>query len=105
MQTTPIEINLALINQKVKFSCVSSAKADQPITVDYLPPLGDGEGFLGLELLVMSFGGCVSTGIVGILRRMGKSILNYSMAEKISPVWIALKNNIEVTYQYKILKS
>jgi uncharacterized OsmC-like protein len=28
-----------------------------------------------------------------------------SMAEKISPVWIALKNNVEVTWQYKILAS
>ena len=141
MHLAPIEIKLSLINEKVKFLGISSTNQEHPITIDYLPPLGDSEGFLGLELLVMSFAGCVSTAIVGMLRKMEKNISRYSMhieghktenpitlekihfeievestelsnealqkvlmmAEKISPVWIALKNNVEVTWQYKIV--
>ena len=142
MNGTPIEINLKLANEKVQFTAVSSTRPDQPITMDYLPPIGDGEGFLGLELLTMSFAGCVSTAIVALLRRMGKSVNNYrmqvlgyknenplslekirltisvetqdatdedvqkalSMAEQISPVWLAIKNNVEVEHQYELIK-
>lgn len=137
----PVDINLELINEKVKFKGVSKDRKDQSITFDYLPPIGDGEGFLGLEMLVMSFAGCVSTAIVAILRKMGKNVSGYKMhilgtkheaplsleeiqfeiiinsdnctdedvklsifkAEQISPVWIALKNNVLVDYKYKIV--
>ena len=136
-----IEVVVSLTNEKVQFSGVSKSNPDHPITIDYLPPLGDGQGFLGLELLVMSFAGCVSTGIVALLRKMGKNISGYKMnvtgikrakplslekicfeivlesnnteaseiesvlkkAEEISPVWIALKNNVEVVSGYKII--
>lgn len=141
MSIAPVEINMTLINQKVKFMGISNTNQDHPIMIDYLPPIGDSEGFLGLELLVMSFAGCVSTGIVAILRKMGKSVARYKMnivghktenpltlekiefeisvesadlsdeelqkvmgmAEKISPVWLAVKNNVEVTWQFKII--
>lgn len=140
MSIAPVEIKLELINEKVKFLGISNTNQDVPITIDYLPPIGDGEGFLGLELLVMSFAGCVSTGIVAILRKMGRSIAGYKMnitgikkenplslekiyfeitvdsidttlddlkkvvekAEEISPVWLAVKNNVEVEWQCKL---
>jgi len=140
MSIAPVEISLELMNQKVKFIGLSKTNQETPITIDYLPPIGDGQGFLGLELLVMSFAGCVSTGIVALLRKMGKSISGYKMnvtgikreiplslkkiyfeiivksidiseeelqnvvkkAEEISPVWIAIKNNVEVAWRYKI---
>ena len=133
-----IKINMELVNQKVKFIGTSDANPSVSIPVDYVPPLGDEEGFLGLELLVMSFAGCVSTAIVAILRRMGKTVISYQMratgskrenplsleridfevtlespdigdglpavikrAEEISPVWLAIKNNVEETWQGK----
>ncbi len=141
MSLPPVEIQMELINQKVKFTGISNTNQETPVTIDYLPPLGDGEGFLGLELLVMSFAGCVSTGIVGLLRRMNKTDFAYKMniigikkeqplslekinftviveskdvsddelqnvikkAEEISPVWIAIRNNVEVDWQYRII--
>ncbi len=143
MSIAPVEINLKLTNEKVKFSGMSKSNPETPITIDYLPPIGDGEGFLGLELLVMSFAGCVSTAIVALLRKMGKDITGYKMnitgikkekplslekihfgilvesgnltepeleniilkAEEISPVWIAVKNNVEVAWEHKIIQS
>lgn len=142
MSATPIEIELNLTNEKVKFTAVSASNLDKPVMLDYLPPIGNGEGFAGLELLTMSFAGCVSTAIVALLRRMNKNIVSYKMriagykkesplslekisfaitvetdnasdedvekailqAEKISPVWLAIKNNVEVGYQYEIIK-
>ena len=140
MSIAPVEVNLELKNEKVKFEGVSKSNPEKSITFDYLPPLGDSEGFLGLDVLVMSFAGCVSTAIVALLRKMGKTILEYKMnvtgikresplalekvcfeiivkspdiieedikkvikiAEGISPVWLAVKNNVEVTYNYQL---
>jgi putative redox protein len=136
-----IEVAISLANERVQFKGVSKSNPESPITFDYLPPLGDGQGFLGLELLVMSFAGCVSTGMVFLLRRMGKNISGFEMkatgikrtkplslekiclevilesnntedseiqtvieqAKELSPVWIALKNNVEVSTEYKII--
>jgi len=129
-----ININLELINNKVKFVGTSNTNQNSPITIDYVAPIGDGQGYLGLELLVMSFAGCVSTAIVAMLRKMGKDISGYKVnaigirnenplslerveyeiilnskdttyeelkqvvekAEAISPVLIAIKNNVRV---------
>ena len=68
------EVTVRLINQKVQFTGVSNANPGQPITFDYKPPLGDGLGYNGLELLLMSLSGCSATAIVYLLRKMGKTI-------------------------------
>ncbi len=137
-----MEVTVSLTNQKVQFTGVSKSNPDHPIAFDYLPPLGDGQGYRGLELLLMSFAGCVSTAIVALLRRMGKNISGFKMnakginrtqplslqkicmevilestdaedadiqnaikqAEEISPVWLALKNNVEVSTEYRVIK-
>jgi len=68
------EVNVRLINQKVQFTGVSNANTDRPITFDYKPPLGDGMGYNGLELLLMSLSGCSATAIVFLLRKMRKTV-------------------------------
>ena len=68
------EVSVRLINQKVQFTGVSNANPDRPITFDYKPPLGDGLGYNGLELLLMSLSGCSATAIVYLLRKMGKTV-------------------------------
>ena len=67
-------VSVRLINEKVKFTGVSNANPDQPITFDYKLPIGDGLGYNGLELLLMSFSGCSGTAIVYLLRKMGKTV-------------------------------
>ncbi|NPU84803.1 MAG: OsmC family protein [Syntrophaceae bacterium] len=68
------EVSVRLINQKVQFSGVSNANPEQPIQFDYNPPIGDGMGYNGLELLLMSFTGCSATAIVYLLRKMKKTV-------------------------------
>jgi putative redox protein len=68
------QVQVRLINEKVQFRGISSANPDQPITFDYKPPLGDGLGYNGLELLLMSLSGCSATAIVYLLRTMGKTV-------------------------------
>ena len=68
------EVTVHLTNQKAQFTGVSNANPDRPIAFDYKPPIGDGQGYNGLELLLMSFAGCSGTAIAFLLRKMGKDI-------------------------------
>ena len=133
-------VDLKRTDLRVHFDVVSASHPDLPIPCDYTPPLGTGNGFAGLELLLVSFCGCVSTAVVALLLRMGKQLASYSVhaegirteqpltlskilfhislesgdvspadmdavlrqAEQISPVWIAIKNNVSVETSYEI---
>jgi len=76
------EVTVRLINQKVQFAGISNTNPNQPITFDYKPPLGDGRGYNGLELLLMSFSGCSATAIVYLLRKMGKTVTGLEVNAK-----------------------
>ncbi len=139
MATDELFVNVSLVNDKVKFLASTNLRPGKEIAFDYVPPVGDGDGFLGLELLLTSFAGCVSTAIVFLLRRMGHTVKGYSMraegirrenpislekieaeitlgnsdipdediqkaitlASNISPVWLAIKNNVQVCVEHK----
>jgi len=68
------EVTVVLTNEKVQFTGVSPSNPDRPIAFDYKPPIGDGQGYNGLELLLMSFAGCSGTAIAFLLRKMGKTV-------------------------------
>ena len=135
-----IVVNLNRVDNRVHFEAVSEAHPNLSLPLDYVAPLGTDQGFAGLEALVMTFSGCVSTAIVGLLLRRGKHIDSYSVhaegvrreqpislskilfhvnlaskdvtredmdavlqqAEQISPVWIAIRNNVEVETTYEL---
>lgn len=71
-------IEIKRTNQKVHFEGISNTNPNILIPFDFAPPLGDGDGFTGLELLLMSFAGCVSTTVVFLLGRLGKHISSYT---------------------------
>lgn len=68
------EVTVHLTNQKVQFTGVSAANPARPVAFDFKAPIGDGQGYNGLELLLMSFAGCSGTTIIYLLRKMGKNI-------------------------------
>ena len=70
----PWELSVELTNDKVGFTGVSRANSDRPVIFDFPPPLGDGKGYTGLELLLMSFAGCSATTVLYLVRRMGRKI-------------------------------
>lgn len=76
------QVTVRLTNQKIKFTGVSEANPDQPVTFDYKPPIGDGEGYNGLELLLMSLSGCSATAIVYLLRKMRKTVSGLEVKAK-----------------------
>lgn len=67
-----LEADVELINEKLKFKC--KAKENPPIVTDYIPPLGDNEGYMPLELFLISFATCLGGVIAPFLRRMNKTV-------------------------------
>ena len=70
--TNELEVKVDMINNKVQFS--GSSRTNPEIRCDYFPPIGDAEGYTGLELLLMSLSVCSSTAIVYMLRKAQKDI-------------------------------
>lgn len=66
-----------MLDKKVHFSC--SARENQPVAVDYYPPVGDGQGYTSLELFLISLSTCVSTAVLIVLRKMHKDIQYYEV--------------------------
>ncbi|MBN1380897.1 MAG: OsmC family protein [Deltaproteobacteria bacterium] len=72
-----LEARIKLINDKIKFSC--KAKDNPEIIADYIPPLGNNEGYMPLELFLTSLGACTSGTVLPILRAMRKTIDGFEM--------------------------
>jgi putative redox protein len=70
--STILETKVTLINDKLKFSAKS--KSNSEIILDYIPPLGDGEGYMPLELLLISLAGCSASTIAPLLRKFQKDV-------------------------------
>ncbi len=75
-----LEVTVHLTNQKVQFT--GASRSNPAVTFDYDPPLGDGQGYTGLEMLLMSLAACSGTTIVSLLRKMGKSISGFKVNAK-----------------------
>ena len=76
------EVTVHLTNRKIQLTGVSKTNPDRPIIFDYKPPIGDGKGYNGLELLLMSLSGCSATALVYLLRKMGKTVSGLEVKAK-----------------------
>lgn len=66
MSTDYLETTLRTIDDKVKYS--ASSRQNPEVIIDYFPPLGTGEGYTSLELLLISFSSCVTSILLALLR-------------------------------------
>lgn len=67
-----LSVAVDLQGDKVRFS--GRARGLPDVCADYFPPLGDGQGYTGLELLLLSLAACSATSVVSLLRRMKRSV-------------------------------
>ncbi|MEE9910638.1 MAG: OsmC family protein [Deltaproteobacteria bacterium] len=75
-----IETAVTLINDKIQFSGI--VRDNPAVTFDYHPPIGDGQGFTGLEVLLLSLAGCSASTVVYLLRTMKKNIAGFQVQAK-----------------------
>ena len=68
-----LKMNLQTIDNKVRWS--AGARGQPEIVIDYPPPIGSGDGYTSLEVFLASFGSCVGSVLLTLLRhRMKKSV-------------------------------
>jgi len=80
MENCHLNVEMKLIDQGLKFQ--TKAGNNPEIITDYIPPLGNNEGYMPLEIFLISFGTCVSGVVLPVLRKMQKDIEEYSMSVK-----------------------
>jgi putative redox protein len=69
--------NLILVNNRLHFE--GHTEGQEPVQIDYIPPLGDNQGYTSLELLLLSLSSCLGTAVLAFLRRMEKNITQLSI--------------------------
>jgi putative redox protein len=75
-----LEVTVHSTNQKLGYA--GSLRTLPPIAIDYVPPFGDGQGYMPLEMLLMSLGAC-SGGTIGLLlRKMDRTVASIKVHVK-----------------------
>jgi putative redox protein len=72
--------SLKLINDRLHFEGI--VDGNNPVSIDYTPPLGDNLGYTSLELLLLSLSSCLGSSVLTFLRRMGKTIREFEIRSK-----------------------
>ena len=67
-----LHASVKLINDRLKFAGL--VDNNEPISIDYIAPLGDGSGFTSLELLLLSLNSCIGSAVLTFLRKMKKTV-------------------------------
>jgi len=69
--------SVKLLNEKLHFE--GKVEGNQPISIDYTPPLGDNLGYTSLELFLLSLSSCAGSAILVLLRKMNKQIERFEI--------------------------
>jgi putative redox protein len=70
--------SIALINEKLQFR--GTVEGNAPVLIDYVPPLGDNQGYTSLELFLLSLSSCAGSAILVLLRKMQKTIKGFEIS-------------------------
>ena len=72
-----LNTTIRLINNKLHFQ--GTTGSHEPVSIDYIAPLGDDLGYTSLELFLMSLSSCLGSAMLVFLRRMNKTISNFDI--------------------------
>lgn len=75
-----LNASIELVNDKLHFT--GSVAGNEPVSIDYIPPLGDDLGYTSLELLLLSFSSCLGSAMLTFLRRMNRTITHFEIQSK-----------------------
>jgi putative redox protein len=72
--------SVMLINEKLCFE--GNVTGNEPVLIDYVPPLGDNLGYTSLELFLLSISSCVGSAMLVVLRKMQKKVQTFEIVSK-----------------------
>jgi len=71
-KTKELNTSLRLIDDKLNF--IGTVAGNEPVSIDYISPLGNDSGYTSLELLLLSLSSCLGSAVLTFLRRMNRTI-------------------------------
>lgn len=72
--------SIRLVNDKLHFE--GNVEGNDPVSIDYISPLGDDLGYTSLELLLLSLSSCIGSAVLTFLRKMNKTIRSCEINSK-----------------------
>jgi putative redox protein len=69
--------SVKLLNEKLHFE--GKVEGNEPVSIDYIPPMGDNMGYTALELFLLSLSSCAGSAILVLLRKMNKQIKKFEI--------------------------
>ena len=79
-KTKELSATVKLLNDKLHFEGL--VEGNKPVSIDYIPPLGDDLGYTSLELLLLSLSSCLGSALLTFLRCMNKQIMSFEIHSK-----------------------
>jgi len=73
-----LRTSIGLMNDKLHFKGLTDGR--DPISIDYIPPLGDDLGYTSLELFLLSLSSCVGSAMLIFLRRMNRTVSAFDIS-------------------------
>lgn len=70
----PTQVNVTVGNLRGKAHLTGKGHTAHEVAIDYLPPFGGDDGFMSLELLLISLASCSGHSVQFLLGRMGKQV-------------------------------
>jgi putative redox protein len=71
---------ITLINNRLNF--IGNVEGNEPVSIDYTPPLGDNLGYTSLELFLLSLSSCIGSAVLTFLRKMRKTLTGFEVRAK-----------------------
>lgn len=72
-----LKASVTLLNEKLHFE--GKVYGNEPVSIDYTPPLGDNLGYTSLELFLLSLSSCAGSAFLVLLRKMNKQIEKFEI--------------------------
>jgi putative redox protein len=79
-KTKELTTTVKLVNDKLNFEGI--VEGNPPVSIDYIPPLGDNLGYTSLELFLISLSTCLGSAVLVFLRKMQKTISVFEISAK-----------------------
>ncbi|MBI1921677.1 MAG: OsmC family protein [Geobacter sp.] len=68
------EMKVTVGGLRGKMQLTGKGHTGHEVQIDYIPPLGEDNGLMSLELLMVSLASCSAHTVLSILRKMGKTV-------------------------------
>ena len=79
-KTKELNSTIRLVNDRLHF--FGKTEGNEPVSIDYIAPLGDNLGYTSLELLLLSLTSCIGSAVLTFLRKMNKTVTSCEIHAK-----------------------